>query len=68
VITAADIPAKNPLAVDSGVLKSACASSQTTPQRAWSNPASTPWHATQEPAIAIGSCPAADVDQMDAHQ
>jgi hypothetical protein len=32
VITAADMPAKKPLIVESGVLKSACASSQTAPQ------------------------------------
>ncbi len=53
-ITAADMPAKKPLSVESGVSKSACASSQTAPQQPCSNPARTPRQALQQPARTTG--------------
>jgi hypothetical protein len=49
VITAKDIPAKKPLTVDSGVLKSSWASIQTTPQRLSSKPERTPLLTSQDP-------------------
>src|SRR5437867_4096846 len=52
------MPAKKPLIVDSGVLKSPCASIQTTPQPAWSKPESMPMLTSQDPASTKGSCPA----------
>jgi hypothetical protein len=50
---------KMPLADDSGVLKSACASIHTMPQRLRSIPASTPMHTSHDPAKTTGSCRAA---------
>jgi hypothetical protein len=39
VITAIDMPGRYPVIVVCGVLKSPCASNQTTPQTVWSKPA-----------------------------
>jgi hypothetical protein len=52
------MPGKNPLVVVSGVLKSACASIQTTPVYACSIPVRTPWEVVQDPARTSGNCPA----------
>jgi hypothetical protein len=48
---------KKPLADEAGVLKSACASTQTMPQRPRPRPATTPIAASQDPASTIGSRP-----------
>src|SRR5829696_2526131 len=48
------MPGKKPLADEAGVLKSACASTQTMPQRPRPRPATTPIAASQDPASTIG--------------
>src|SRR6266511_463816 len=49
------MPGKKPLADEAGVLKSACASIQTMPQRPPPRPATTPIAASHDPASTIGS-------------
>jgi hypothetical protein len=48
---------EKPLADEAGVLKSACASTQMTPQRPRPRPATTPIAASQDPASTSGSRP-----------
>jgi hypothetical protein len=57
------MPGKKPLADEAGVLKSACASIQTTPQRPRPRPATTPMAASHDPASTIGSRPVLTADR-----
>ena len=52
------MPSKNPVVVESGVLKSACASNQTLPSPSAPTPATVPRQLWQFPASTTGSPPA----------